>query len=64
MGWSVSPFYLCKMAMTFINFMRAPDPEHSIAPQDNSTNTCLRQTRWRGARIMGYFDDFLLFAST
>jgi hypothetical protein len=31
MGWSLIPFYFCKMTLTFVNFMRAPDPEHPIA---------------------------------
>jgi hypothetical protein len=52
------------MMLTFVNFMRAPDPEHHIAPQDNCTKTYLRRTRWQGARILPYVDDFLLFAST
>jgi hypothetical protein len=27
MGWSLSPFYFCKMTLTFVNFLRNPDPE-------------------------------------
>jgi hypothetical protein len=26
MGWSLSPFYFCKMTPTFVNFLRASDP--------------------------------------
>jgi hypothetical protein len=25
MGWSLSPSYLCKTTLTFVNFLRAPD---------------------------------------
>jgi hypothetical protein len=64
MGWSMSPFYLCKMTLTFANFLRAPDPEHPIAPPNSSTKTYLRRTSWRGAKIIPYVDDFLQFAST
>jgi hypothetical protein len=64
MGWSLSPFYFCKMALTFVNFLRNPDPEHPIAPNHSCTKTYLRRTRWRGARILPYVDDFLLFPST
>jgi hypothetical protein len=64
MGWSLSPFYLCKMTMTLVNFLRNLDPEHPIATEHSCTKTYLRRTRWRGARILPYVDDFLLLAST
>jgi hypothetical protein len=63
MMWSLSPIYFCKVTLTFVNFLRAPDPEHLIAPQNSCMKTYLRLTRWRGSRILPYFDDFLLFAS-
>jgi hypothetical protein len=52
------------MPLTFVNFLRSPDPEQPIAPENSSTKTYLTRTRWRGARILPYVDDFLLFAST
>jgi hypothetical protein len=64
MGWSLSPFYFCKMTLTFVNFLRNPDPEEHIAPTHSCSKTYLKRTRWRGARIIPYVDDFLLFAST
>jgi hypothetical protein len=63
-GWSLSPFYYCKMTLTFVNFPRAPDPELPRATQGKCTKTYLRRTRWRGAMILPYVDDFLLYAST
>jgi hypothetical protein len=44
--------------------MRAPNPELLCPTQGNSNNTYFRRTRWRGARIFRYVDDFLLFAAT
>jgi hypothetical protein len=64
MGWSLSPFYFCKMTLTFVNFLRNPDLEEHIAPTHNCSKTYLRRTRLRGALILSYVDDFLLFAST
>jgi hypothetical protein len=64
MGWSLSPFYFCEMTLTFVNFLRAMDREHPIAPQESCTKAYLRRTRWRGAKILPYVDDYLLFAST
>jgi hypothetical protein len=52
------------MTLTFVNFLRNPDPEEHIAPTSSCSKTYLRRTRWRGARILPYVDDFLLFAST
>jgi hypothetical protein len=52
------------MTLTFVNSIRNQDPEEYIAPTHICTKTYLRRTRWRGARILPYFDDFLLFAST
>jgi hypothetical protein len=64
MGWSLSWFYFCKMTLTFVNFLRNPDPEEHIAPTNNCSKTYLRRTQWRGARILPNVDDFLLFEST
>jgi hypothetical protein len=52
------------MTLTFANFLRNPDPKHPIAPENSCTKTYLGRTRWRGARILLYVDDFLRFAST
>jgi hypothetical protein len=62
-GWFLPHFYFCKMTFTFVNFFRAPDPKLSIAMPGNCTKTCVRRTRWRGAKILPYVDDFLLFAT-
>jgi hypothetical protein len=43
------------MAITFVNFLRNPNPEKPIAPENNCTETYLRQTRWRGAGILPYY---------
>jgi hypothetical protein len=64
MGWPLSPFYFCKMTMTFVNFLPASDREQPIAPKNSCTKTYFRRTRGRGARILPYVDEFLLFAST
>jgi hypothetical protein len=44
------------------DFVRNPDPEHLIATKNSCWKTYLRRTRLRGARILPYVDDFLLFA--
>jgi hypothetical protein len=64
MGWSLSPFYFRKMTLTFVNFLRNPHPEAHITPTNSCSKTYFRRTRWRGARILPYVDDFLLFATT
>jgi hypothetical protein len=64
MGWSLSPVYFCKMTLTFVKFLRNPDPEEHIAPTNSCLKTYLRRYRWRGAQILPYVDDFLLFTST
>jgi hypothetical protein len=43
MGWSLSPFYICKMTLTFVNFQRNPDPEQPIAPESNRSKTYLER---------------------
>jgi hypothetical protein len=60
----LSPFYFCKMSLTFVNFLRAPDPKLSSLAPSNCTKTYLKRTRWSGAMILPYVDDFLLFAAT
>jgi hypothetical protein len=39
-------------SLTFVNFLRAPDSKHPIAPQGSCTKTNLRRTCWRGAMIL------------
>jgi hypothetical protein len=51
------------MTLTFVNFMRAPDPEHHFAEKSSCSKTYLRRTRSRCVRILSYVDDFLLSAS-
>jgi hypothetical protein len=64
MGWSLSLFYFLKMTLTFVNFLRAPDPELLISPRGKCTKTYLETTRWHGAMFLPYVDDFILFPST
>jgi hypothetical protein len=47
-----------------VNFLRALDPYLPFPALGNGTNTYLRRTRWRGARILPCVNDFLLFAAT
>jgi hypothetical protein len=42
----------------------APNQELLCRALGNGTNTYLTRTRWRGARILPYVDDYLLFAGT
>ena len=66
MGWSLSPYYFTTFTETFVRHLRTPEPEphSSSTPPRRRTKRYLRRTRWRGARILPYVDDFLLFAST
>jgi hypothetical protein len=52
------------MMLTFVNFLRAPDPKLPIATQTSCTKTYLSRTRRRGTKTLPCVDDFLLFAST
>jgi hypothetical protein len=58
MGWSLSPFCLCKMKRSLMNFLRSLDPKLPCPAQGKRTNTCLRRTRWRGSRILPYVNKF------
>jgi hypothetical protein len=63
MGWSLSPFYFGKMTLTSVDFQRASGPKQPIATHGNFTKTLPIRTRLRGAMILPYVDDLLLFAS-
>jgi hypothetical protein len=61
MGWILSSLCsFCKMTLAFVNFLRNPEPEQPIALENSCTKTYLRRTRWPGARILPYVDDFML----
>eukprot|EP00873_Tetraselmis_striata_P045582 jgi/Tetstr1/465846/TSEL_010466.t1 len=62
MGWSLSPYYFTTFTMTFVKHLRSPTTP--VAPGNVRSRRWLRRGRWRGARILPYVDDFLLFASS
>jgi hypothetical protein len=73
MGWSLSPYHFCAFTDTFVRHLRQPDPGGFTTDQGRPTQKdgksrpskrFLRHKRWRGARILPYIDDFLLFAAT
>eukprot|EP00873_Tetraselmis_striata_P038096 jgi/Tetstr1/458360/TSEL_044799.t1 len=63
MGWSLSPYYFTTFTMTFVKHLRSPPTPAAHGNGPRSTRW-LRRGRWRGARILPYVDDFLLFASS
>eukprot|EP00873_Tetraselmis_striata_P005540 jgi/Tetstr1/425804/TSEL_016183.t1 len=65
MGWSLSPYYFVTLTQVFITHLRKPEPEPpSSSTQPTRRKRYLRLTRWRGARILPYVDDFLLFSAS
>eukprot|EP00873_Tetraselmis_striata_P027757 jgi/Tetstr1/448021/TSEL_035322.t1 len=65
MGWSLSPYYFVTLTHVFITHLRKPEPEPpSSSTQSTRSKRYLRRTRWRGARILPYVDDFLLFSAS
>jgi hypothetical protein len=72
MGWSLSLYHFCAFTDTFLRHLRQPDPggftTHQGRPtqldNDRPSKRFLRHTRWRGAEILPYVDDVLLFAAT
>eukprot|EP00873_Tetraselmis_striata_P021815 jgi/Tetstr1/442079/TSEL_003162.t1 len=65
MGWSLSPYYFVTLTQVFITHLRRPEPEPpSSSTQPTRSKRYLRRTRWRGARILPYVDDFLLFSAS
>eukprot|EP00873_Tetraselmis_striata_P015817 jgi/Tetstr1/436081/TSEL_002675.t1 len=63
MGKSLSPYYFTTFTMTFVKHLRSPTTPAAPGNVPRSRR-CLRRGRWRGARILPYVDDFLLFASS
>jgi hypothetical protein len=72
MGWSLSPYHFCAFTDIFLRHPRQPDPggfttRHGMPthPDGNIPNKRnLRHTRWTGAKILPYAEDFLRFAAT
>jgi hypothetical protein len=72
MGLSISPYHFCAFTDTFMRHLRQPDPggfttQHGRPTHPDGSKPSkryLRHTRWRGAKILPYIDDFLLFAAT
>jgi hypothetical protein len=68
----LSPFYFCAFTDTFVRHLRQPDSggftTHQGRPTqpdgDMPSKRFVRHTRWRGAKILPYVDDYLLFAAT
>eukprot|EP00873_Tetraselmis_striata_P023146 jgi/Tetstr1/443410/TSEL_031423.t1 len=63
MEWWLSPYYFTTFMMTFVKHLRSltiPAPPG----KDPRSRPWLRRGWWRGARILLYVDDFLLFASS
>eukprot|EP00873_Tetraselmis_striata_P011019 jgi/Tetstr1/431283/TSEL_020978.t1 len=65
MGWTLSPYYFVTLTQVLITHLRKPEPEPpSSSTQPTRSKRYLRRTRWRGARILPYVDDFLLFSAS
>jgi hypothetical protein len=68
MGWKCSSYYFCRLTKVFIRHLREPLPNptgHTPRLATNQQPTrptpsrCyLRNSRWRGARLLPYMDDF------
>eukprot|EP00873_Tetraselmis_striata_P017506 jgi/Tetstr1/437770/TSEL_026424.t1 len=63
MGWSLSPYYFTTFTMAFVKHLRSPTTPATPGNVPRSRRL-LRRGRWRGARILPYVDDFLLFVSS
>eukprot|EP00873_Tetraselmis_striata_P015760 jgi/Tetstr1/436024/TSEL_024903.t1 len=63
MGWSLSPYYFTTFTMTFVKHLRSPTTPAAPGNVPRSRRW-LRRGRWRGARILPYVDDSLMFASS
>eukprot|EP00873_Tetraselmis_striata_P039177 jgi/Tetstr1/459441/TSEL_004810.t1 len=65
MGWSLSPNHFTTFTEVMVRHMRTSEPEPAPAASAPTPSTrYLRRTRWQGARILPYVDDFLLFVDT
>jgi hypothetical protein len=72
MGWECSSYYFCRLTEVFIRYLREPLPnstEHTARMSTSKQLTrprpysrrYLRNSRWKGARLLPYMDDFLFF---
>jgi hypothetical protein len=71
-GWKCSSYYFCRLTEVFIRHLREPLPNPTghnpgLATNQQPTRATpsrryLRNSRWRGARLLPYMDDFLFFA--
>eukprot|EP00873_Tetraselmis_striata_P015540 jgi/Tetstr1/435804/TSEL_024693.t1 len=68
MGWTGSSYYFCKLTAAFTDFLRTPlkrrDPALPPTAPSKPTRRFLRNTRWRGERLLPYMDDFLFLADS
>eukprot|EP00873_Tetraselmis_striata_P033247 jgi/Tetstr1/453511/TSEL_040480.t1 len=68
MGWTCSSYYFCKLTVASTDYMRTPMKrrDQALPPTAPSkpTRRFLRNTRWRGERLLPYMDDFLFLADS
>eukprot|EP00873_Tetraselmis_striata_P037586 jgi/Tetstr1/457850/TSEL_004252.t1 len=69
MGWTGSSHYFCKLTAAFTGYLRTPmkrrDPASPPTAPSKPTRRFLRNTRWRGERLLPpYMDDFLFLANS
>jgi hypothetical protein len=74
MGWKCSSNYFCRLTEVCIRHIREPLPNptgHNSRLATNQQPTrptpsrhYLRNSRWRGARLLPYMDEFLFFAES
>jgi hypothetical protein len=72
MGLSLSSYHFFTFTDTFVRHLRQSNPggfatkngRHTHPDGNIPSKCCLSHTRWRGAKILPYVDDFLLFAAT
>jgi hypothetical protein len=72
MGWKCSSYHFCRLTEVFIRHLREPLPSptghnprlatHQQPTRPTPSRRYLRNSRWRGARLLPYMDDFLFFA--
>eukprot|EP00873_Tetraselmis_striata_P018116 jgi/Tetstr1/438380/TSEL_026946.t1 len=68
MGWTGSSYYVCKLTAAFTDYLGTPlkrrDPALPPTAPSKPTRRFLRNTRWRGERLLPYMDDFLFLANS
>eukprot|EP00873_Tetraselmis_striata_P038373 jgi/Tetstr1/458637/TSEL_004341.t1 len=68
MVWTGSSYYFCKLTAAFTDYLRTPlkrrDPALPPTAPSKPTRRFLRNTRWRGERLLPYMDDFLFLADS